>query len=97
VVIKIFGAGDARSNVQKLIKAKLNYQRRYIMERIEGASLNGRSQIVLDDPEIKLFEDDYKFFENLGYEVTRDTYIRYCMIDSKKEYYSLTYGIIYWD
>lgn len=97
VEIKIFGAGDARSNVQKLKNNNLNFQRKRIMERIEGSSLNGNSQIILDYPDIKLYEDDYKFFESLGYNVIREEFIRYSMISNQMEYCVHRFGIISWD
>jgi hypothetical protein len=93
----LFSAKDAKEVAKKFKDDNLNYQRSKIINRIKSASAMGENYIVLDDYYIKLLEDDYLFFENLGYKVQRETYTKFCDLSDKKEYYNLKYGHIYWD
>lgn len=92
----------AKEALKLAVKAKLageNYQTQYIMRRIESAAKNGDTFIVLNYPDIKLYEDDYKYFESLGYKVERDRKEIYRPIDYKSEhesYYKYYYGNISW-
>lgn len=93
----VFTAKRAKELVQTFKSLNLNYQRKVILGRIKSECLVGNNYLMLDDQIIKLFEDDYKFFENLGYKVIREEYVRFCDLEDKKEYYHLTYGRISWD
>lgn len=54
---------------------ELNYQRNYVLNEIRYAANFGNKFIVISNPQIKLFEDDYIFFEKLGYKVKRESKI----------------------
>jgi hypothetical protein len=97
ILDKVFKASTAKELVRKFFTDDLNYQRVKIMERIKGASSMGNTNIVLDDPYIKLNEEDYNFFEKLGYTVFREEYRTYSKLSDKQEYYYHKYGIISWE
>jgi hypothetical protein len=71
----LFIAEDAKQVADKAKKEGINHQRTITLGKIQSKAMVGETFIVLNDPYIKLFEDDYKFFEALGYKVTRPNHI----------------------
>ena len=51
----------------------MNYQRKAMLERIKSKASIGQSSIIVYeyDPDIRLVDEDWDFFEKLGYKVTR--------------------------
>lgn len=92
----LFTAKKAKEKVEKYYSNDLNYQRRYILDRIEGSSLNGDLFLVIDYSHIRLNDEDYNFFIKLGYDVKPESTIKFCKLSDRLEYYRHTYGIISW-
>jgi hypothetical protein len=81
----------ARKLMKRFRDQNLNYQRKHTLNRIKNAARNGENRLVLDDPCIHLFEDDYKFFEDLGYSVERGK-----RASTNPEYTLYYYSVISW-
>ena len=94
---KLFNAKMAKEAIKKFYGNGLNYQRKEVLKLIQGAALNGYTNIVLDNPIIKLFDEDYDFFKKLGYNVYPEEIIKYCNLSDKHEYYKHKFGIISWE
>lgn len=92
----MFSAEDARKLLRKTIKDELNFQRIQIIKRIKGACAVGDDHIVLGDPFIHLFEDDYVYFEKLGYTVKRPEKRIFKPTNSDQEMCHYVLGIISW-
>lgn len=97
ILDKLFKAKTAKQLVKKYLSNGLNYQRSTVLYMIKGASLNGKSSIVIDNAGIKLNDEDYDFFRNLGYKVDPESIIKYCTIKDKLEYCNHRFGIISWE
>lgn len=97
ILDRLFKSKTAKEIVKKFYSDDMNYQRQNTLERIKGAALNGRTNIVLDDPGIRLFDEDYDFFKKLGYTVYPEQMTRYCNVKDKLEYYDHKFGIISWE
>lgn len=69
--MELFTAQQARDLAKAIKEMNLNYERQYILDRVKRVSIYGKPFMTLDEPHIKLLEEDYKFFEDLGYKVTR--------------------------
>lgn len=87
----IFTAKDARKLQADLKKSNMNYQRDYVIRAIKHGVSLGNNYIVIDFGNTVLFEDDYKFFEDLGYTVKRPHNYK----DNKGMYWS-SFGVISW-
>jgi hypothetical protein len=97
ILKRIFKAKDAKEVVKKFYSDDLNYQRHKILNRIKANAAMGNTNIVLDDGYIKLMDEDYDFFKKLGYTVYPESYVKFCKLSDKLEYYKHTYGIISWE
>lgn len=63
-------AEEARLLVKAYVAPKYNAQQKYYFGRIEEAARRGETFIIMDDLYWKLFQEDCKAFEELGYKVT---------------------------
>lgn len=64
-------ANEARLKTKASNALGINYQRQHVLYGIKRAAILGDSYFAVNDPLIKLFEEDYLYFENLGYKVIR--------------------------
>lgn len=99
--MKLFDCLSAKKLVQQTKEKNLNFQRNYILKAIEAAALGGRSQLVIDYFHIKLYPEDYDFFESLGYKVKRERVEEKIFLEinggpDAHVYYNTHYGIISW-
>lgn len=62
-------AHEARNKTNKAKLSNLNYQITKVLKQISIASRQGKNYIILDNPLVHLFDDDYQFFRGLGYNV----------------------------
>ena len=90
----------AKEALKLAVKAKLageNYQTKIVLKAIDTAARRGETHLILDDGRICLFEDDYKYFERLGYKVTKPIK-KYFEPHNKTEigHYFYKYGRIDW-
>lgn len=93
--MKLFDASKAKALVSKAKKQEMNYQRQFVLDRIQDKASTGETSIVLDYSDIHLLEEDYEFFEKLSYKVTREKV-------KLKKYGSVSYqvvefGTVSWD
>ncbi len=78
---------------RKLSNTSQNYQRKHTSERIKRAAQNKESHIGLDAIGVILFEDDYLYFEQLGYKVQRPIF-HPCLHSYGHSYFK--FGVISW-
>lgn len=64
-------ANEAKRLSNKAKDEGTNYQRNFILGRIKTAAYLGDTHIVLSFTDIHLYEEDYLYFEKLGYKVIR--------------------------
>jgi hypothetical protein len=64
---------DARSLTEKARSLEVNYQRTYVLNLIEEQARIGNKQVVILNPFIKLYKEDYEFFCKLGFNVEEET------------------------
>lgn len=81
-------AEQARQLTKKAQDRNMNYQRQYVMGFIAEQARIGRNSICEScwPTTVVLFDEDWDFFERLGYNVIRP-------IRTSNSY---TFGIIYW-
>lgn len=86
-------AEEARKITQESKQMGHNYQRLWALEQIKNLSKRGKNRLVLSDPCIHFFDDDYAYFESLGYKVTRDR-LKPSSFNANK--LRRTFGVIEW-
>lgn len=68
VDLVVLNAKKARELSKKFYEDGINHQRSKILKEIESQARNGHNNYVCYET-IFLYEDDYKFLENLGFEI----------------------------
>lgn len=92
-------AKQAKALTDKANSQGMNYQVKHILDKIEREASIGKRHIVLDDPMIHLYEEDYKTLEALGYTCKRAENKIYCPKDASSSLgmtHMFVYGIISW-
>lgn len=88
----MFIAANARANAKHAKEQDWTYDRRYLMEKIKEMTEIGEFKLNLGhlDHYVLLIEDDYIFFEKLGYTVKREERKAFVSLDKNEniQYYS---------
>lgn len=93
-------ASEAREIANKNKEAGYNFQRLKVIEWIKNAIKQGEFEINLGHMTINgihLLDEDYIFFENLGYKVKKPEQKTWQSYDSKEIYNFEEPGIISWE
>ena len=97
-----YHAWEAKIDTKTAKDRGINYQRERVIERIKSKSYYGESLLVVDEEalSIRMFEEDWKWFESFGYKVTRPTttlFVPTHPSDSNHAMQKTTFGIISWE
>lgn len=98
-----FTAKQAKKLTNEAIKSEFNVQRKYYLNKIKLIASDGKNNCIISEPNYHLYENDWKFFEKLGYKITEPITrilprgMKYEQAKLTNElYYTYEYGIISW-